>query len=359
MRVLLLSAYEAVSHRYWADQLVERFDEFEWTRLSLAPCHFAWRVRGNPLGWWLKERETLAQTFDVILATSMVDLTTLVGLFPHLGRAKKIVYFHENQFAYPSASDQPPPVEAMMVNLYAALAADEVVFNTGYNRDSFIDGARAFLKRMPDNLPAAKPLEALRARARVLPVPLMALDAPVDEHIAENKAINRIIWNHRWEHDKNPEDFFAALYDLSDAGVAFELAVVGQRFRGEPAIFEQARERLSAHIVRWGPLETTAYQALLREGGIVVSTTWHEFQGLALLEAAQHGARPLVPNRLCFPELYPEAYRYDGSREALVERLTAWLTQPQCRPPALDTRGLEWPQWEARYRELITARSSP
>lgn len=147
MRVLLLSAYEAVSHRYWAQSLMAEVNDVSWTLLSLPPRHFSWRIRGNPLSWWLKEYETLSESYEVVLATSMVDIATLVGLFPHLGRARKIVYFHENQFAYPESSDQIPQVEAKMVNLYAALAADTLVFNTAYNRDSFFDGARRLLKK--------------------------------------------------------------------------------------------------------------------------------------------------------------------------------------------------------------------
>ncbi|OJA04394.1 DUF3524 domain-containing protein [Halomonas sp. QHL1] len=349
MRVLLLSAYEAVSHRYWAQSLMAQLDEVSWTLLSLPPRHFAWRIRGNPLSWMLKEHDILSQTFDVVLATSMVDLATLVGLFPHLGRAKKIVYFHENQFAYPESSDQMPQVEAKMVNLYTALAADDVVFNSAYNRDSFIDGARAFLKKMPENLPAAKPLESLRERARVLPVPIS-----IRSKCDHQKVPHRIVWNHRWEYDKNPDDFFAVLFALSDAGVAFELAVLGQRFRQVPAIFAEAEQSLARHIVAWGPQPEEAYRELLDSAGIVVSTTWHEFQGLAIMEAAQRGALPLVPDRLCFPALYPAAYRYDGSREGLYDRLSTWLTDPAARPECLDTTVWEWPAWREAYRQLLS-----
>lgn len=349
MRVLLLSAYEAVSHRYWAQSLMAQLDEVSWTLLSLPPRHFAWRIRGNPLSWMLKGHDILSQTFDVVLATSMVDLATLVGLFPHLGRAKKIVYFHENQFAYPESSDQMPQVEAKMVNLYTALAADSVVFNSAYNRDSFIDGARAFLKKMPENLPAAKPLEALRERASVLPVPI-SIRSKYDHQTVPH----RIVWNHRWEYDKNPDDFFSVLFALSDAGVAFELAVLGQRFRQVPAIFAEAEQRLAKHIVAWGPQPEEEYRELLDSAGIVVSTTWHEFQGLAIMEAAQRGALPLVPDRLCFPALYPAAYRYDGSREGLYDRLSAWLTDPAARPECLDTTVWEWPAWRVAYRQLLS-----
>jgi len=358
MRVLLLSAYEAVSHRYWAQSLMAQLDEVSWTLLSLPPRYFAWRIRGNPLSWMLKEHDILNQTFDVVLATSMVDLATLVGLFPHLGRAKKIVYFHENQFAYPESSDQMPQVEAKMVNLYTALAADSVVFNSAYNRDSFIDGVRAFLKKMPENLPAAKPLEALRERAMVLPVPIpdgLAPEnlAPGQQTALQKSQTQRIVWNHRWEYDKNPDDFFTVLFALSDAGVAFELAVLGQRFRQVPAIFAEAEQRLAKHIVAWGPQPEEAYRELLDSADIVVSTTWHEFQGLAIMEAAQRGALPLVPDRLCFPALYPSAYRYDGTREGLYERLSAWLNDPAARPKRLDTTAWEWPAWREAYRQLL------
>lgn len=349
MRVLLLSAYEAVSHRYWAQSLMTALDEFSWTLLTLPPRHFSWRIRGNPLSWWLKEHETLSQSYDVVLATSMVDIATLVGLFPQLGRARKVVYFHENQFAYPESSEQMPQVEAKMVNLYAALAADTVVFNTAYNRDSFFDGARQFLKKMPENLPAAKPLEQMRQRSKVLPVPI----ASVDNAPQVNANPQRIMWNHRWEYDKNPEDFFGVLFQLSEQQVPFELAVLGQRFRDVPPIFAEAEQRLSKQTICWGPQPEPEYRALLNGGGIVVSTTWHEFQGLAIMEAAQRGALPLVPNRLCFPALYPEKYRYDGTTDGLYQRLHAWLTEPDSQPPLLDTCPWQWPQWRGAYRKLL------
>lgn len=355
MRALLLSAYAAVSHQFWAEQVMAH-TAADWTILTLPPRHFSWRVRGNPLTWALKEHARLNQPYDLVLATSMVDIATLIGLYPGLGRAKKVLYFHENQFAYPESAQQVSWVEAKMVNLYSALAADEVVFNSVYNRDSFVDGARAFLKKMPENLPAAARLETLRNNAHILPVPIRPLPAsfiPLSYNAPEINKPTRVIWNHRWEYDKNPQDFFTALYALSDQGIPFELAVMGQQFRQSPKVFEQAKERLDTHIIAWGAQPESDYKALLSEGGIVVSTTWHEFQGLAIMEAAQRGVLPLVPDRLCFPELYPPEYRYDGSVEGLQHRLQTWLTDPAARPPSLSTERWEWPQWQAPYQALL------
>ena len=108
--------------------------------------------------------------------------------------------------------------------------------------------------------------------------------------------------------------------------------------------------------VAWGPQPEDAYRELLDSAGIVVSTTWHEFQGLAIMEAAQRGALPLVPNRLCFPALYPPTYRYDGTQAGLYERLHRWLTDPAARPEPLDTKPWEWPAWREEYRKLLLAR---
>lgn len=349
MKALLLSAYAADSHRYWARGLMAHLDAIDWTAIELAPRHFQWRVRGNPLSFMSEHDTTLSQSFDLIVATSLVDLATLVGLYPHLGRARRVVYFHENQFAYPLGRDQKPRTEPLMVNLYSTLAADHVLFNSQWNRDSFFEGVAAFLKKMPERV-APMRLKTLRACSEILPVPLWPLD---NTSSAGQDAPARIVWNHRWEYDKNPEDFFGALETLSDRGLEFELVVMGQVFRKTPEVFEQARTRLARHITCWGHQTRSRYLEELGRGGIAVSSAWHEFQGLAVMEAVQHGCVPLVPARLCFPEYYAPEYRYDGSREALIARLEQWLTAPGTRPKPPDIGAWTWPQMVGRYADAL------
>ena len=99
--MLLLSGYHASSHRFWSDQLITGLPEFDWTLVALADRHFYWRIRSNALTFALEHRDALQQNYDLIIATSMVDLCNLRGLLPTLSSVPAILYFHENQFAYP------------------------------------------------------------------------------------------------------------------------------------------------------------------------------------------------------------------------------------------------------------------
>jgi len=342
MNAWLLSAYRAESHARWADWLVSTFNEFKWQRLELPGRHFSWRIRGNPLSWL----DALpAGTPNLIVATSMVDLATLKGLHPRLAGVRTILYFHENQFAYPKSDAQTTSVEAQMVQLYGALSADCVLFNSEYNRSGFIDGIDALLARMPDHVPAGVS-DRIAEKSGILPVPI----DPIRPAEAQDPKL--IVWNHRWEYDKNPELFADAMIALAGQDVDFRLALLGQRHRRTPESLRRLRETLSDRIVADGTLPVDEYRTALARAGIAVSTANHEFQGLGMLEAASAGCRTLVPDALCYPEIYPAEYRYPaGDRDALVNRLAAWCSGNA--PGALNVERWTALQLEPAWRRAL------
>lgn len=322
--ILLLSAYRADSHRAWADWLVRAHPELEWQRLELPGRNFRWRIRGNPLSWIDR---VPARPPERILATSMVDLATLRGLHPALADVPAWYYFHENQFAYPVSEQQVKSVEPQIVQVYGALAAQRLLFNSTFNRDSFLDGVEQLLQRMPDEVPAGI-RDRLAAKAAVCPVPITppAPSAQRDPRL--------IVWNHRWEYDKAPDLFADALLELAAAGIDFRLALLGARPRSAPLALGRIRAALSDRIVADGRVEASEYRALLGRAGIAISTARHEFQGLAMLEAVSAGATPLVPDALCYPEQYPAEYRYPAWQlQPLVARLGTWLEHGAPAPP--------------------------
>ncbi|MEE8547269.1 MAG: DUF3524 domain-containing protein [bacterium] len=360
-RILLLSAYDAGSHRRWREQLAEHLKEHSWTVLSLPPRNFAWRNRGNALSWALGSREVLTDNYDCLLATSMTDLSALKGMAPGLASLPSIVYYHENQFAYPERFERKGGQNYMITNLYTALAADIAVFNSRYNRDSFLDGVEKLLDMVPDFIPAGV-VDELKSRSVVVPVPLEA-HCYADHDSPSSDVPLTIVWNHRWEYDKAPERFFDALYDVSRRNGNFRLHVLGERFRECPEVFEEAKDKLSKHIDTWGFVEDAVeYRRILTTSDVVISTSLHEFQGVALLEAVAAGCVPLVPDRLAYMEYLPDSFRFpsypeDPAAESaeLSRRLLEMIQDPESvralTPP--DVSDLSWNNLAGEYRNII------
>ncbi|MBQ77712.1 MAG: glycosyl transferase family 1 [Cellvibrionales bacterium] len=365
MKILLLSAYDAQSHRYWRESLVDQFEQYQWTVLSLPPRFFSYRVRANPMTWFIEQRPILSADYDLIIATSMVDVATLKGLIPSLATTPLWLYCHENQFSYPLSHHLDDRalnnLDAKMVFVYNCLAAKQISFNSEFNRRTAIDGLQALLKKFPEKIPISF-VDEIMAKTSVLAVPLQTVDAAsqslMTQQVDKKKAI-KIVWNHRWEYDKGPDILLAIVEQLAAAGQAIEFNIVGQQFRQSPAAFsaiKQAIERSATiKLGRWGFVQSiTDYQQLLTECDVVLSTALHDFQGLSVLEAVQAGCIPLLPDHLVYPEIFSSIYLYPcgGEPKAIakevLERLCLWRRQKQW-PPLPDIRHFDWSQLREQY----------
>lgn len=335
----------------------------DWTRLTLPGRHWKWRMRGSAAHLASAHADTLGREYDLLFASSYLPLAELRGLVPSLSGTPSVLYFHENQLAFPWKE---PPRERDFhygfTQIVSALAATCCVFNSAYNRDSFLGEGEALLARMPDaRMPEWS--ASVRAKSAVLGVPL---DPDLDavrggSKPTEPAAGPLIVWNHRWEHDKNPEAFFAVMQALADRAVPFRLAVCGRRFGREPDVFEQARASLRSRIEHWGPLESRGdYLALLGRSDVAVSTARHEFFGVSMLEAAHLGAHVLVPRRLAYPEHFGEEFSYEDDVE--LERRLEHMCRAHVEGETLraDRRHLTapyradalGPRYEALFAEL-------
>jgi len=312
MKGLLLSAYDAGSHKYWRQGLVSGMSDIDWTVLTLPARYFSWRIRGNPISFIEQYSNELSQEYDFIIATSVVDLASLRGLIPSLAVIPALVYFHENQFEYPQSKLQNSNLEAQMVNLYSAMAADFLVFNSDYNRRSFLAGCEALMKKLPDF--TLKDISArLQKKSSIIPVPISdSLFKHVPQRSLNNSPI-KILWNHRWEYDKAPDRLLLFLLALKARKVPFEINIVGEGFRTVPAEFEQIKQQFSQQVKAFGYIASVEdYFKLLSECDIVLSTAIHEFQGVAVMEALAAGCMPLVPDRLSYKEFIDGAFRYQS-----------------------------------------------
>lgn len=321
MKILLLSAYHAQSHARWCKGLVESAKHVDWTVLSLPGRRFSWRYPGNAYSWFMTERETLRQEFDVIVATSMVNIAVLKGLFPNLAHTKTIVYCHENQFAYPLQHDivQRDWLYFAIQNLYTVIAGDIILFNSNYNKQTLLKGIRTLLKKMPDFAPRSIIAE-IEAKSSVVPVPIDdALFVPREEQKATSDDIH-LVWNHRWEYDKGPEVLLHTLRELKGLQCSFKLSLVGQQFSRRPEAFDQISEEFSEELLHFGFLESKKeYLEVLKTADCVLSTAHHDFQGLAMMDAIALGCIPLAPDRLAYPEYIPKRNLYKAATEPETE----------------------------------------
>ena len=112
-----------------------------------------------------------------------------------------------------------------------------------------------------------------------------------------------LLWNHRWEYDKNPETFFNALFKLKSENIDFKLIVLGEEYKKMPSIFKEAKERLADQILHFGYAESFGvYAKWLWKANILPVTSNQDFFGGSVVEAIYCDCLPLLPNRLAYPE---------------------------------------------------------
>ncbi|MBN1681879.1 MAG: DUF3524 domain-containing protein [Anaerolineae bacterium] len=369
MRILLVEPYNTGSHAVWM-RGYQAHSRHEVDILSLEGQLWQWRLLGGAV--------TLAERFldrgavpDLLVASDMLDLTTFLALTrPVTARLPTAVYFHENQMTYPVGPRQKLQQHYAFINYTSALAADAVFFNSAFHRDSFLDELLRLLKHYPDHA-NLHTIEHITARSSVLPVGLdlrrydeYRPTTPRDPASLRGPARPPlVVWNHRWEYDKNPAPFFEALYRLAGEGIPFKVALVGENVRREPVEFEEARRRLGNRVVQYGYMESLAdYARLLWDADIVVSTSNQDFFGISVVEAVYCGCWPVLPERLNYPALVPEdwhdhtLFRVDAG---LAGRLRARLTDPQPAPPALRAHvaAFDWrtlaPHYDAAFATVV------
>ena len=327
--VLIIEPYHSGSHAAWAKGYKD-YSGHNVEILGMEGRYWKWRMHGGAV--------TLAKRFmeegfrpDLIFASDMLDLSTFLALTrSRTAEIPTALYFHENQLSYPWSPDDRDVVNNRdshygFINYASAVAADRLFFNSSYHMESFLDEVWKLLKNFPD-YNELDTVKEIRHKSEVLHLglDLKRLYSHRPENIEKRKK-PLILWNHRWEYDKNPADFFRALYILAERGLEFELAVMGENFRKQPGEFEEARKRLSGRIMQFGYAEDFAsYASLLWEADIMPVTSNQDFFGGSVVEGIYCDNFPILPKRLAYPEHIPEEFHdeffYDGFDD-LVDRL--------------------------------------
>ena len=308
MNILIIEPYYTGSHKQWAEGY-KKFSRHNIKILSMEGRFWKWRMHGGAI--------TMAKAFNnlnwkpnCILATDMIDLSTFISLTKD--KCSKIpiyIYFHENQLSYPwSPNDRDLKNNRNehygFINYTSALAADKIFFNSKFHMEIFTKSLKKFLKQFPDN----HELDSIQLISQKSQPIYLGLDYSKFNNIKVKKfKVPLILWNHRWEYDKNPEDFFLALEKIKNEGLVFKLAILGENFSSSPDIFNKAKNTFENEIAHWGYIgNKQKYAKWLHKADILPVTSNQDFFGISVMEAIYCNTWPILPNRLAYPELIPK-----------------------------------------------------
>lgn len=365
-RILILEPYYGGSHLFFLEGLQANVTA-DYTIFTLPARKWKMRMQLSAL-WCIAQINGLApgkRRFDTVLCSSFVDVAVLRALLTRVAgwdhRTRICTYFHENQLLYPERRADPKSFQFASINFHSALASDKIAFNSSYNAETFFSGCQKYLQTATE-MGLSGTIEDLRGKSAII---FPGIDfAYIDQ---QSKASTYapgppiIIWNHRWEHDKNPERFFEALSDLFSSGIDFRLILLGKTFPNSPQCFAEAKKVYGKRVLHYGYAASyTDYVALLCRGDVVVSTALHEFFGIAVIEAVRAGCLPILPERLVYPELFAKEYLYRES--ALTEKLAhAVLHSGQLPKESAQaiTERYSWRTLAPRYSQWLFEDESP
>jgi len=346
LNILALEPYYDGSHKAFLDGWIKH-SRHNWTLKTLPGHKWKWRMRHSAITFarQLQASSDRPQNWDLIFCSDMLNLAEFRGLIsPDMAALPRVAYFHENQLTYPMRFAKERDYHYAMTNLTTAMAADQVWFNSQFHQDSFLKAMTDFLKRMPDYAPLDA-IPEIRGKSSIHYPGIL----PIKKSACRKPGPCRILWAARWEHDKNPDDFFEVIRILRKQGLEFRVSVIGQSFQDQPKSFGVAKAEFLDIIDYWGFQETQQdYWKCLQESDIAVSTADHEFFGIGMIEAMTAGVYPLLPKRLAYPEIlrmdkHPshQCFFYDGTVPSLARRLTELLHKIHTQPLWLATPSLE------------------
>lgn len=349
MHFIFLEPFFGGSHGEFAKGLIAN-SRYKIDLAVLPARYWKWRMRGAALHF-IREIKNF-KAYNGIITSSLLSLSDLKALIgPDC--PPTLVYFHENQLTYPLAPGEKMDYQYGFTDITTALSADRILFNSHSHRQAFLDQLPRFIGRMPEYRPFWV-TKSIAAKAGVLPP---GCEFGTIENVAASprSCPPLIIWNHRWEFDKNPEEFFGAVEAIQAKGIDFRLALLGEQFTRIPKVFQTARKKFKEKIVHWGHLPSRKdYYEWLAKGAVVVSTAIQENFGMAIVEAVRWGCLPLLPRRLCYPEILPRQFHSAclyHDREDLIDKLARLLTTYREYDPLRKDLGTSMAQYA--WRNMI------
>ena len=310
--VLILEPWSRGSHQSWVEG---------WRAQSK---HRISTVDGSDTGWrrslvtapslFAAEIENRAGNIDALIASTPIDLATVFGLLDRsTPRPPTLLYMHESQIGYPLGPKGGQAYRAIVADWASIMSADRVAVASHFHADLLLTELPVFIEGLIKG--GGAKLKATLKNIQVLPVGIEESRTSTAFQSGDLK----VLWNHRWAHDKRPDEFVHAMRKLASEGLDFEIFALGDVERSGMKAHSRLKAHLGERLAICGPRSRKEYLDALQRSDIVVSTAHHDFFGISVSEAIAAGARPVLPKRLAYPELVPTELHsdllYEGSLE--------------------------------------------
>ncbi len=305
MNILAIEPFYSGSHKAFLKGL-EQHSSHNIIPIKLNYKGWKWRMHGDSVTLAELTNE-IEEDIDLLLTSSMTNLPAFLALTnPRFAFTPKIMYLHDNQFTRPIPEGETRDLTFCYINYLSMLVADKLIFSSQFHLDDLLEALPKFLNNFPDDK-HYNTVDQIREKSIVMypGLELKHFDKQPDTRKDNPNPV--IVWNQRWQFDRNPAMFFRVLNRLNDIDLKFDLILAGDSKHEKPAEFERAWQRYGKQITHFGYVEDKEnYSKLLHSGDIVISTATYEFFCTPILEAIYCGCHPLLPNTLHYPELIPE-----------------------------------------------------
>ncbi|MFO7800489.1 DUF3524 domain-containing protein [Rhodohalobacter sp.] len=306
MNILAVEPFYSGSHKAFLKGLQENSRHNIYS-VNLNYKGWKWRMHGDSVKM-AEMASHVEEEIDLLLVSSMTNLPAFLALTnPRFAYTPKIMVMHENQLTQPMPEGEERDLTYCHINYLSMLSADKLLFSSKFHMQDLFEALPDFLNNFPDDK-TYNTVQQIKDKSMVM---YPGLDLKYFDNQPDTRSENKrpvIVWNQRWQFDRNPTMFFKVLNRLNDIDLEFDLILAGDTKHNKPEEFERAWKRFGDQITHFGYVDDPErYSQLLHSGDIVVSTATYEFFCVAIMEAVYCGCHPLVPNQLHYPELIPKS----------------------------------------------------
>ena len=310
LRIALLEPYYTGSHERWAKDLI-KYSRHSIQLFSLPGRFWKWRMEASAIEL-ANQLNDSTESYDILLCSDMMDLSLFKSLLHSEHSGTPIIYYlHENQLNYPRSSMdreyERSEAHYGFINYKSCLVADYCAFNSQWHLSHFIGALESLFVKLPDYQPFDS-ISSIQNKSAILPIPMPISELEsIEKDPTLQSDIPVLLWNHRWEYDKQPEVFIELCDKLSESHKSFKINFLGQHHKSSTQAIDNFKSRHADRILHFGYVHNyVKYVQIMKASHILPVTAIHDFFGISVMEAIACDVIPVLPRGMVYEDHYKQ-----------------------------------------------------